>query len=51
MALADFNKWIADGPYGLVNQKMLTNADRVRQVEDNFLTEADQRDYENTWGH
>ena len=51
VALADFNKWIADGPYGLVNQKMLTNADRVRQVEDNFLTEADQRDYENTWGH
>ncbi|MBT7033083.1 MAG: isocitrate lyase/PEP mutase family protein [Rhodospirillaceae bacterium] len=51
VALADFNKWVADGPYGLVNQKMLTNADRVREVEDNYLTEDDQRDYENTWGH
>lgn len=51
VALADFNKWIADGPYGLVNQKLLTNADRVREVEDNYLTVEDQRDYENTWGH
>ncbi|NQV57819.1 MAG: isocitrate lyase/PEP mutase family protein [Rhodospirillales bacterium] len=51
VALTDFNKWIADGPYGLVNQKMLTNADRVRDVEDKFLTEDDQRDYDNTWGH
>jgi 2-methylisocitrate lyase-like PEP mutase family enzyme len=51
VALADFKKWVDDGPYGLVSQKMLTNAERVRAVEDNFLTEADQRDYENTWGH
>ena len=50
-ALEDWNKFISSGPGGRVNQKDLTNADKIRQIEEEFLTEADRRDYDNTWGH
>lgn len=51
VALEDFGKEMAAGPYGQVNQKMLTNADKVRDVEDNYLPESMQRNYDGTWGH
>ncbi|MDA0240250.1 MAG: isocitrate lyase/PEP mutase family protein [Proteobacteria bacterium] len=40
-----------ESKYGAANQKMLTGADRIREIEENFLTEEDKRDYDSTWGH
>jgi 2-methylisocitrate lyase-like PEP mutase family enzyme len=51
VALDDYAKTVAAGPYGAVNQKMLTGADDVREIEDKYLPAAAQRDYDTTWGH
>ncbi|MDP6174449.1 MAG: isocitrate lyase/PEP mutase family protein [Rhodospirillales bacterium] len=51
VALEEFAAQMAAGPYSLVDQKMLTRADKVRQVEDDYLPESMQRDYGSTWGH
>ena len=51
---AALQEWMQRGresKYGAVDQKMLTNADKIKDIEDKYLTEANQRDYESTWGH
>ena len=30
---------------------MLIGADKIRELEEDFLTDADKRDYDTTWGH
>jgi 2-methylisocitrate lyase-like PEP mutase family enzyme len=50
-ALADWSKRAAASPYGRPGQADLTNTGLIRQIENEFLPEELQRDYENTWGH
>ena len=39
------------GKWGPVEQAVLTNTKRVREIEEKYLTDEDKRDYDNTWGH
>lgn len=50
-ALEDIGRRGANSPYGRPGQADLTNAALIRQLENDFLPEELQRDYENTWGH
>ena len=50
-ALDDWNAACAASPWGRADARMLTGSDRVREIEDEFLTDQDRRDYDTTWGH
>jgi 2,3-dimethylmalate lyase len=49
-ALADYGVRASANPYGRVDTRKLTGNDRIRELE-RHLPAAQQRDYENTWGH
>lgn len=49
-ALADYAKRSGAGKYGRAEFRKLIDNDRIRQLEE-FLPDAQKRDYENTWGH
>ena len=49
-ALADLDRAAAESPWGRVPLTTLTGADTVRQLEDEFLPAALQRDYHSTFG-
>lgn len=51
VALSDFAEKMSAGPYGLVDQKNLIGSAKVRDLEDAYLPDNMQRDYETTWGH
>ena len=50
-ALDDWNAACAASPWGRADARMLTGSDEVREIEDEFLTDEDRRDYGSTWGH
>jgi len=50
-ALDDWNRRLAESPWGRADQKALTGADKVREIETRCLPAEAQRDYDNTWGH
>ncbi len=50
-ALKDYFAKMAEGPYGLVNQKDLIGSQKVRKLEDDYLPDSQKRDYDTTWGH
>ena len=50
-ALNEFHERARQSKWGRANQKSLIGSDRVREIEDEFLTEEAKRDYDNTWGH
>ena len=39
------------GKWGPVEQAILTNTARVREIEEKYLTDDQKRDYDSTWGH
>ena len=50
-AFKDWAEMTGSGPGGKIDQKMLIGADKIRELEEEFLTDADKRDYDTTWGH
>lgn len=50
-AIEDWSKEMAARPFGRIPQTVLTNAAKVREVEDKYLSESAKRDYASTWGH
>jgi 2-methylisocitrate lyase-like PEP mutase family enzyme len=50
-AMEDWGKQMAASPYGRAGQADLTRSKLIREIEDQYLPQELQRDYENTWGH
>jgi 2-methylisocitrate lyase-like PEP mutase family enzyme len=50
-AIADWSKQLRSNPYGPASQAALVNADLVRQLEEKYIPDELQRDYETTFGH
>lgn len=50
-AFEEFASQIRASKWGPANQRELVGYDRVREIEERFLPESSQRDYESTWGH
>jgi 2-methylisocitrate lyase-like PEP mutase family enzyme len=50
-ALAERSAAFRSSKWGLVDQKGLMGADKIRDLEAQFLPAASQRDYDATWGH
>ena len=50
-AIHDWDAACAASPWGRADARMLTGSDRVREIEEEFLTDDDRRDYDTTWGH
>jgi 2-methylisocitrate lyase-like PEP mutase family enzyme len=50
-ALDDWNKRLAESPWGRADQKLLVGADKVREIEESCLPPEARRDYDTTWGH
>ena len=51
VAQVEFGEEIRRSKWGPVDQHKLVGLQRIREIEEQFLPEADRRDYENTWGH
>jgi len=51
VALDDWRENVKTSRYGAVDMSKLTGTDEVRQLEQNFLSQSAQRNYDNTWGH
>jgi 2-methylisocitrate lyase-like PEP mutase family enzyme len=49
-ALSDYAKRVDANPYGRVDRRKLIADEKVRELEQ-FLPDAQKRDYETTWGH
>ncbi|MDB5795293.1 MAG: isocitrate lyase/PEP mutase family protein [Noviherbaspirillum sp.] len=50
-ALVDRVQIAKANPWGLVDRRQLIENDKVREIEEKYLPEARQRDYDKTWGH
>lgn len=50
-AIADFAAEMRAAPCGPADQAKLVRQDRIRSIEERFLTKEAQRDYDHTWGH
>ena len=50
-ALDDWNKSCSESRWGRADAQLLHGAEKIRELEENFLTEDAQRDYDSTWGH
>ena len=51
VALEDWTAQMRATPYGLPDQSALVGAPRIRELEEEFLPQRLQRDYETTFGH
>lgn len=51
VALEDWTDRMRSSPWGLPDQSALVGAPRIRELEDRFLPQRLQRDYETTFGH
>lgn len=50
-ALDDWAAAVASNPWGAADRPMLVGNEKVREIEEEFLTEDARRDYDKTWGH
>jgi hypothetical protein len=50
-AIYDYADEMRASKWGSADQRMLTNLEHVREIEEQFLPARAQRDYDNTWGH
>jgi 2-methylisocitrate lyase-like PEP mutase family enzyme len=50
-AIYDFAAEMRAAPCGPADQAKLVRQDRIRNIEERFLTKDAQRDYDHTWGH
>jgi 2-methylisocitrate lyase-like PEP mutase family enzyme len=50
-ALADWDAAARRSKWGRADFRALVGADRVREIEEQFLPESKKRDYDSTWGH
>ncbi len=50
-ALDAWNAACDANPWGRADARTLTGSDKVRDIEDEFLTDEARRDYDSTWGH
>lgn len=50
-ALVDWRAQVASSPYGAMDFARITGAAKVRELEERFMPDDAQRDYDNTWGH
>ncbi len=51
VAFSDFADRVRASKWGPANQRALVGYERIREIEERFLPESAQRDYETTWGH
>lgn len=50
-ALDDWNAQCAASPWGRADAQRLFDGKKIREIEEKFLPEEAQRDYDKTWGH
>ena len=50
-AIVEFAGAIRAKPWGIADRNALVRTDLVREIEEQFLPEAQRRDYAGTWGH
>jgi 2-methylisocitrate lyase-like PEP mutase family enzyme len=50
-ALEDWASRVKAGPYGAADLKVVTQAGKIREIEDRCLPDSAKRDYDGTWGH
>jgi 2,3-dimethylmalate lyase len=50
-ALVDWRVEVASSPYGPMDFARITGAAKVRELEEKYMPDDAQRDYDTTWGH
>jgi hypothetical protein len=51
VALREWDARASKSPWGRPDTKALLGADKIREIEERYLSDGQRRDYASTWGH